>query len=89
MNTRNLASSTVASFARAVFALTVIALGITGIAALLGDNPLSLEFVFGKQLWVVWVATSALLLTVFACVVFQLNKSVLVERKDRFCYRHC
>lgn len=89
MNKHNHLPATFASLARAFIALIVVALGITGVAALISDAELSLDFVFGNQTWVVWLATSVLLLAVFAGVITQLVKPALRYNKGRFSYHHC
>lgn len=89
MKTHKTLFATLSSLARAAIALLVIALGITGIAALISDTELSLDFVFGSQTWLVWLGTSVLLLAVFAALVTQMIKPAFRYRRDRFGYRHC
>ena len=89
MNTHSHFSAAFASLVRALAALIIVAFGITGIAAIISDTELSLDFVFGNQTWIVWLATSILLLAVFAGVVSQLIKPALRYNKGRFNYRHC
>lgn len=90
MNTSKTFKASFRSFARSLIALTIVLLGITGIAAIVSDSELSLDYVFGHHTWLVWLGTTLFLLALLTAVVARLAKPIIGQDKsNRFRYSHC
>lgn len=86
MKTPSRPSAIVLSLFQTLIALLTIALGATGIAALVSDTDLALSFVFGSHLWLVWLSTGILLLAIFGglCARMYAPQRYLVQRHPRY-----